>query len=225
MSISTLVTSPFRQRVKILHIMYSFFRGISCLRGISTKLVASHLSEGVGARAISSRVKFKVIDGSVDKNSPEFLSRIPQRSELLKSFEEVTKLVLQGGGEKAIERHTKRNKKLLVRERLNKLLDYGTEFLELSQFAGLNLEYGDVPCGGVVSGVGQIAGQLCVIVANDATVKGGTIYPIAVKKQLRAQEVAQVNKLPCVYLIDSGGAFLPLQVCQIESGLLSSPLC
>ena len=190
----------------------SLFCGISPLRGIQTRLVASRIFKAVGARAASSGVKFKVIDGSIDRNSPEFLSRIPERTELLKSFEEVTNLVLQGGGEKAIERHTKRNKKLLVRERLSKLLDDGTEFLELSKFAGLNLEYGDVPCAGVVSGVGQVSGQLCVIVANDATVKGGTIYPIAVKKQLRAQEVAEVNKLPCIFLIDSGGAFLPLQV-------------
>lgn len=191
---------------------HALFCGISRLRRIQGRLVASRVFKAVGARAVSSGVKFKVIDGSIDRNSPEFLSRIPERTELLKSFEEVTNLVLQGGGEKAIERHTKRNKKLLVRERLSKLLDDGTDFLELSKFAGVNLEYGDVPCAGIVSGVGQISGQLCVIVANDATVKGGTIYPIAVKKQLRAQEVAEVNKLPCIFLIDSGGAFLPLQV-------------
>ena len=191
---------------------YALFCGISRLRGVQGILVASRVFKAVGARATSTGVKFKVIEGSIDRNSPEFLSRIPERTELLKSFEEVTNLVLQGGGEKAIERHTKRNKKLLVRERLSKLLDGGTEFLELSKFAGVNLEYGDVPCAGIVSGVGQVSGQLCVIVANDATVKGGTIYPIAVKKQLRAQEVAEVNKLPCIFLIDSGGAFLPLQV-------------
>jgi len=190
----------------------ALFSGISRLQGISTRLVASHLFKTVGRRAASSRVNFKVIDGFVDKNSPEFLSRIPESIELFKSFEEFTNLALKGGGEKAIERHTKRNKKLLVRERLSKLLDEGTDFLELSQFAGLNLEYGDVPCAGVVSGVGQVSGQLCVIVANDATVKGGTIYPITVRKQLRAQEIAEANKLPCIFLIDSGGGFLPLQV-------------
>ena len=188
------------------------FYGISRLRGISTRLLGSHLSKSAGARPISNLPNFKVIDGYVDRNSSAFLSKETQRAEILKSFTEFTNLALLGGGEKAIERHTKRNKKLLVRERLSKLLDDGTDFLELSQFAGLDLEYGSVPCAGVVSGIGQIAGQLCVIVANDATVKGGTIYPIAVKKQLRAQEIAEVNKLPCIFLMDSGGAFLPLQV-------------
>ena len=193
-----------------------FFNGISRLRGISTRLVRSHFYKFESVRAASNEVNFKVIDGFVDKNSSAFLSRGSEGVALLKSFTEVTNLALQGGGEKAIERHTKRNKKLLVRDRLSKLLDEGTDFLEFSQFAGLELEYGNVPCAGVVSGIGQISEQLCVIVANDATVKGGTIYPIAVKKQLRAQEIAEVNKLPCVFLIDSGGAFLPLQVYYVH---------
>lgn len=189
-----------------------FFNVISRLRGVSTRIARSHFYKFGSARAASNAVNFRVIDGFVDKNSSAFLSRGSERGEILKSFTEFTNLTLLGGGEKAIERHTKRNKKLLVRDRLSKLLDEGTEFLEFSQFAGLNLEYGNVPCAGVVSGIGQISGQLCVIVANDATVKGGTIYPITVRKQLRAQEIAEVNKLPCVFLIDSGGAFLPLQV-------------
>lgn len=190
----------------------SVFQGTSRLRGISSRLVGSLLSNSAWAKPVSSFPNFKVIDGYVDRNSPAFLSKLTQQTEILKSFKEFTNIALLGGGEKAIERHTKRNKKLLVRERLSKLLDDGTDFLELSQFAGLDLEYGNVPSAGVVSGIGQVAGQLCVIVANDATVKGGTIYPIAVKKQLRAQEIAEVNKLPCIFLMDSGGAFLPLQV-------------
>lgn len=190
----------------------AFFYGIYRLREASTRLVGSHFSKFVGVRAASNAINFKVIDGFVDRNSSAFLSRASEKAEILKSFTEFTNVALSGGGEKAIERHTKRNKKLLVRERLNILLDEGTELLELSQLAGLDLEYGSVACAGVVSGIGQISGQLCVIVANDATVKGGTIYPIAVKKQLRAQEIAEENKLPCVFLIDSGGAFLPLQV-------------
>lgn len=190
---------------------HPLFYGIFRARGVSTSLLVPHLFKAARTRAASSRCKFKVIDGYIDKNSPEFRTKIPERTEVLSSFQEKTNLALRGGGEKAIERHMKRNKKLLVRDRLRKLLDDGTEFLELSQFAGLDLEYGDVPCAGVVSGVGQVSGQLCVIVANDATVKGGTIYPIAVKKQLRAQEIAEVNQLPCIFLIDSGGAFLPLQ--------------
>lgn len=190
----------------------AFFYGISRLGGVSTRLIGSHFFKVTGVRAASNAINFKAIDGFVDKTSSAFLSRASEKTEILKSFTEFTNVALLGGGEKAIQRHTKRNKKLLVRERLGKLLDEGTEFLELSQLAGIDLEYGTVACAGVVTGIGQISGQLCVIVANDATVKGGTIYPIAVKKQLRAQEIAEVNKLPCVFLIDSGGAFLPLQV-------------
>ncbi|KAG8437148.1 hypothetical protein GDO86_008011 [Hymenochirus boettgeri] len=124
----------------------------------------------------------------------------------IKLFEKIK----QGGGENAILRHTKRNKKLLVRERLRMLLD-DESFLELSPMAGLGLPYGDVPSAGCLTGVGQICGVWCVFIANDATVKGGTAYPISVKKQLRAQEIAIQNRLPTVYLVDSGGAFLPLQ--------------
>ncbi|XP_077132918.1 uncharacterized protein LOC143787771 [Ranitomeya variabilis] len=125
-----------------------------------------------------------------------------------------------GGGENAILRHTKRNKKLLVRERLKRLLD-DENFLELSPFAGFGLPYGDVPSAGCLSGIGKICGIWCVFMANDATVKGGTAYPISVKKQLRAQEIAIQNRLPMLYLVDSGGAFLPLQAelfCDKEHG-------
>ncbi|XP_067086619.1 methylcrotonoyl-coenzyme A carboxylase 2 isoform X1 [Osmerus mordax] len=118
--------------------------------------------------------------------------------------------VRKGGGENAVARHTQRNKKLLVRDRLRLLLD-DEDFLELSPFAGLGLPYGDIPSAGCLTGVGRINGLWCVFIANDATVKGGTAYPITVKKQLRAQDVAMQNRLPCVYLVDSGGAFLPLQ--------------
>ncbi|XP_056386285.1 methylcrotonoyl-CoA carboxylase beta chain, mitochondrial-like [Hyla sarda] len=123
---------------------------------------------------------------------------------------ELLEKVKTGGGENAILRHTQRNKKLLVRERLKRLLDDET-FLELSPFAGLGLPYGDVPSAGCLSGIGKISGIWCMVIANDATVKGGTAYPISVKKQLRAQEIAIQNRLPTVYLVDSGGAFLPLQ--------------
>ncbi|XP_019959678.2 methylcrotonoyl-CoA carboxylase beta chain, mitochondrial [Paralichthys olivaceus] len=127
-----------------------------------------------------------------------------------KKFIELSEKVRKGGGENAIARHTKRNKKLLVRDRLRLLLD-DEDFLELSPFAGLGLPYGDIPSAGCLTGIGRICGLWCVFIANDATVKGGTAYPITVKKQLRAQEVAIQNRLPCVYLVDSGGAFLPLQ--------------
>ncbi|NXY81768.1 MCCB carboxylase, partial [Alcedo cyanopectus] len=123
---------------------------------------------------------------------------------------ELLETASRGGGERAIQRHTQRNKKLFVRDRLRLLLD-DEAFLELSPLAGLSLPYGDVPAAGCLTGVGRIGGVWSVFMANDATVKGGTIYPIGVKKQLRAQEIAMQNRLLAVYLVDSGGAFLPLQ--------------
>lgn len=117
---------------------------------------------------------------------------------------------MKGGGENAIARHTQRNRKVLVRERLRMLLD-DEDYLELSPFAGLGLPYGDISSAGCLTGIGKINGLWCMFSANDATVKGGTAYPITVKKQLRAQIVAMQNRLPFVYLVDSGGAFLPLQ--------------
>uniref|UniRef100_A0A3Q2P8F2 methylcrotonoyl-CoA carboxylase n=1 Tax=Fundulus heteroclitus TaxID=8078 RepID=A0A3Q2P8F2_FUNHE len=127
-----------------------------------------------------------------------------------KKYAELKEEVRRGGGANAVARHTQRNRKLLVRDRLRLLLD-DDDFLELSPLAGLGLPYGDIPSAGCLTGVGRINGLWCVFIANDATVKGGTAYPITVKKQLRAQEVAIQNRLPCVYLVDSGGAFLPLQ--------------
>ncbi|HEX8940984.1 MAG TPA: carboxyl transferase domain-containing protein, partial [Candidatus Limnocylindrales bacterium] len=115
-----------------------------------------------------------------------------------------------GGDEAAIARHRERGK-LPVRERIDRLLDPGTAFLELSPLAADGLYDGEAPGAGIVTGLGRVEGKLCVIVANDATVKGGTYYPLTVKKHLRAQEVALENRLPCIYLVDSGGAFLPLQ--------------
>lgn len=116
----------------------------------------------------------------------------------------------RGGPERARERHTARGK-LLARDRIDTLLDVGSPFLEVGALAGLDLYEDDCPAGGVVAGVGLIHGRHVMVVANDATVKGGTYYPITVKKHLRAQEIAAENRLPCVYLVDSGGAFLPMQ--------------
>ena len=115
-----------------------------------------------------------------------------------------------GGGERAQRRHRERGK-LPVRDRVERLLDTGTAFLELSPLAAYGMYDGDVPAAGIVSGIGRVAGREVMVVANDATVKGGTYYPMTVKKHLRAQEVAEQNHLPCIYLVDSGGAFLPLQ--------------
>lgn len=155
--------------------------------------------------------KFKVLDGRVDLTDPKIRAQLKENealeAELMKKIEKVK----EGGGSRAIDRHVKLNRKVLVRERLQNLLDNDYPFLELAQLAGHNLEYGDVPAAGSVMGIGSVSGQLCVITANDATVKGGTIYPIGVKKQLRGQEIALENHLPCIYVVDSGGGFLPLQ--------------
>jgi 3-methylcrotonyl-CoA carboxylase beta subunit len=119
-------------------------------------------------------------------------------------------IIQQGGGSKAQERHISRGK-LLPRERLNALLDPGSPFLELSQLAAYKVYADDVPGAGIITGVGRVSGLECMIFINDATVKGGTYYPLTVKKQGRAQTIAEENHLPCLYLVDSGGAFLPLQ--------------
>ncbi|MGZ6260021.1 MAG: carboxyl transferase domain-containing protein, partial [Candidatus Limnocylindrales bacterium] len=114
------------------------------------------------------------------------------------------------GDERSVARHRERGK-LPVRERIARLLDPGAPFLELSALAADGLYGGDAPGAGIVTGIGRVSGVECVIVANDATVKGGTYYPLTVKKHLRAQEIALADRLPCLYLVDSGGAFLPLQ--------------
>ena len=130
--------------------------------------------------------------------------------ELIADLQRRLERVRAGGGPKAVERHVARGK-LPVRERVERLCDPGAPFLELSALAAEGLYGGDAPGAGMVSGVGVVRGRRCVVVANDATVKGGTYYPMTVKKHLRAQEVALHNALPCVYLVDSGGAFLPMQ--------------
>ena len=119
-------------------------------------------------------------------------------------------VVRRGGSDAAREKHTARGK-LLVRDRVDRLLDPGSPFLELSPMAAYDMYGGGVPSAGVVTGIGRVNGRECVVVANDATVKGGTYYPLTVKKHLRAQAVAADNRLPCIYLVDSGGAFLPMQ--------------
>lgn len=149
-----------------------------------------------------------VLDGQLPKND-EYKLNQKTMDDIVAHYKATVSKALKGGGEKAIGKHKSRGK-LLARERIDNLVDPGTPFLELSTLAGHQM-YGDVPSGGVITGIGRVSGTNCVIVANDATVKGGTYYPITVKKHLRAQEIASQNKLPCIYLVDSGGAFLPLQ--------------
>src|SRR3954470_8367792 len=129
---------------------------------------------------------------------------------LVAELRDSTAQVARGGGEKATERHRSRGK-LTARERIDRLVDPGGAFLELNALAALDLYDGQAPSAGIVTGIGVVEGRECVIVANDATVKGGSYFPLTVKKHLRAQAVAAQNRLPCLYLVDSGGAFLPLQ--------------
>jgi acetyl-CoA carboxylase carboxyltransferase component len=144
------------------------------------------------------------------ERSDAFEERRARMEELVSELRERTGEVARGGGEKALEKHRSRGK-LTARERIDRLLDPNTAFLELSALAAWEMYDGQAPGAGIVTGIGVIEGRECVLVANDATVKGGTYFPITVKKHLRAQEIAEQNRLPCIYLVDSGGAFLPLQ--------------
>src|ERR687894_697152 len=146
----------------------------------------------------------------VDTKSEAFERNAEAFSGLVDGLRKHSSEARRGGGEKAQRRHTERGK-LPVRVRIERLLDPGTAFLELSPLAAFGMYDGNVPAAGIVTGVGRVCGREVMVVANDATVKGGTYYPMTVKKHLRAQEVAEQNYLPCVYLVDSGGAYLPLQ--------------
>jgi acetyl-CoA carboxylase carboxyltransferase component len=150
------------------------------------------------------------LESHLDTNSPEFRANAEHHRALAEDLKRRLEGVRQGGGSDAVKKHTSRGK-LFVRERIEKLLDPGTAFLELSPLAANGLYGDEAPCAGLVTGVGSVHGRHLMVVANDATVKGGTYLPVTVKKHLRAQEIALENRLPCVYLVDSGGAFLPLQ--------------
>src|SRR6516225_8751198 len=151
-----------------------------------------------------------IIETHIERTSLEFQENAHYLQRLLDQLSERVRKVQQGGGEDAIAKHRKRNK-LLARERIQLLCDPDTPFLELSPLAAWNMYHDEAPSAGIVTGIGGVEGQHCAIVANDATVKGGTYYPMTVKKHLRLQEIAEQNHLPCIYLVDSGGAFLPLQ--------------
>ena len=151
-----------------------------------------------------------VLPTSIDPSAPEFATNREHMEGLVAQFRERLDLVRQGGGTEQMQRHQARGK-LPVRERVERLLDPGAAFLELSPLAAWEMYDGEAPAAGIVTGIGRVCGREVVIVANDATVKGGTYYPVTVKKHLRAQEIAEQNRLPCLYLVDSGGAFLPLQ--------------
>ncbi|HET7646865.1 MAG TPA: carboxyl transferase domain-containing protein [Candidatus Limnocylindria bacterium] len=154
-----------------------------------------------------------VLRSSIDPASDAFAANAAAMRALVDDLRERQRALAErgaGGDDRSIARHRERGK-LPVRERIDRLIDPGSAFLELSALAATDLYGGDAPGAGIVTGIGRVEGVECVIVANDATVKGGTYYPMTVKKHLRAQEIALENRLPCLYLVDSGGAFLPLQ--------------
>ncbi len=150
------------------------------------------------------------MQSAIDPTSGEFIRNAEAMKALVADLRGKLDVAVQGGSEEARARHAGRGK-LLARERVNLLLDPGTPFLELSPLAAYGLYGGDVHSASLITGIGRISGRECMVVANDATIKGGTYYPMTVKKHLRAQEIARENHLPCIYLVDSGGAFLPLQ--------------
>jgi len=150
------------------------------------------------------------LQSKINPRDATFAENREQMQQLVADLREKVEKIAQGGGERAREKHLSRGK-LLPRERIDALLDPGSPFLEFSQLAAHEV-YGEaVPAAGIITGIGTVSGQPCVIVANDATVKGGTYYPLTVKKHLRAQAIAEQNNLPCIYLVDSGGANLPRQ--------------
>ncbi|HYR69321.1 MAG TPA: carboxyl transferase domain-containing protein, partial [Candidatus Dormibacteraeota bacterium] len=151
-----------------------------------------------------------VLKSHLKPQSPEFQANRKHHQALASDLRQRLEAVRRGGSGQAVELHRSRGK-LLARERIERLLDPDTPFLELSALAAGGLYDNEVPSAGIVTGVGVISGRECVIVANDATVKGGTYYPVTIKKHIRAQEIALENRMPAVYLVDSGGVFLPLQ--------------
>ena len=151
-----------------------------------------------------------ILNSQINPRSPEFAANSAAMLEQVNNLRALLGRISEGGGVAAQQRHTARGK-LLVRERINALLDPGSAFLELSALAAHEVYGEDVPAAGVIAGIGRVEGVECMIVANDATVKGGSYYPLTVKKHVRAQTIAQQNRLPCIYLVDSGGANLPRQ--------------
>lgn len=151
-----------------------------------------------------------VIQSNINTTDATFRENQAHMAALVQELRTRVDRTKSGGGPEAIKKHTDRGK-LVVRERIDRLIDPDSPFLEFNPLAAWEMYDNDAPCAGVVTGIGRVQGRECLIVANDATVKGGTYYPITVKKHLRAQEIAEENHLPCIYLVDSGGAFLPLQ--------------
>ncbi|KAH0451818.1 hypothetical protein IEQ34_019117 [Dendrobium chrysotoxum] len=181
-------------------------RSFNAKRSWRRGLPLSSLRPGQKWAALSSAV----LPDGVDRSTEAFARNAANAEGLLSQLRSHIQKVLGGGGAEAVRRNRSRNK-LLPRERIDRVIDPGSSFLELSQLAGNDLYEEPLPSGGIITGIGPVQGRLCMFVANDPTVKGGTYYPITVKKHLRAQEIAAQCKLPCIYLVDSGGANLPRQ--------------
>ncbi|MEM9837842.1 MAG: carboxyl transferase domain-containing protein [Pseudomonadota bacterium] len=151
-----------------------------------------------------------VLSTELETASAEFRRRLAEMEPLIEELRTKVTEARQGGGPERNARHKKRGK-MLARERVNALIDPGSDFLEVGQLAANGMYSGDIHCAGIIAGIGMVEGRQCMIAANDPTVKGGTYHPMTVKKHLRAQEIAEENELPCIYLVESGGAFLPMQ--------------
>jgi len=172
--------------------------------------VARDFRDGTVATPFLEGEPVPALTSTINSAEPQFTRNHTRMRALVEQLQDALAAVRAGGGKEMTERHRSRGK-LTARERIDHLLDPATAFLELSPLAAWDMYENEAPAAGIITGVGRVCGREVVIVANDATVKGGTYYPMTVKKHLRAQEVAEQNSLPCVYLVDSGGAFLPLQ--------------
>lgn len=177
-------------------------------------LAAKMLKLVRGVRRLSAQCRNNshatIIGSEINRTDPYYAENKTKMDEIVEELRQKTSEAVKGGSEDAVKRHTARGK-LLVRDRINRLVDEGSDVLELSTLAATELYKGQVPSAGIVTAVGKVHGRDCMIVANDSTVKGGTYFPITVKKHLRAQGIAQECRLPCIYLVDSGGAHLPDQ--------------
>ncbi|MCK4721190.1 methylcrotonoyl-CoA carboxylase [bacterium] len=151
-----------------------------------------------------------VIRTKINTNSPEYLENVRAMGDVVKELKDTIAMIKQGGSEKSRKRHESRGK-IMARDRVDLLIDPGSPFLEFSQLAAHEIYKDHTPAAGIITGIGRVNGQECLIIANDATVKGGSYLPLTVKKHVRAQTIAEENNLPCIYLVDSGGAFLPRQ--------------
>src|SRR2546427_4149346 len=172
--------------------------------------VARDFRDGTVATPFLEGEPVPALTSTINTAEHQFTRNHTRMRALVEQLQDALAAVRAGGGKEMTERHRSRGK-LTVRERIDRLLDPATAFLELSPLAAWDMYENEAPAAGIVTGVGRVCGREVVMIANDATVKGGTYYPMTVKKHLRAQEVAEQNRLPCIYLVDSGGAFLPLQ--------------